>query len=109
MELLTPLGNDAQTTWENIIAGKSGIGPLTRLNADDFPAKVAGELKDFDIEKYVDRKEARKMDRFTHYAIAASVMAVEDAKLDITDSNAERVGVWIGSGIGGIETLETST
>ncbi len=103
---LTPLGNDAHTTWENIIAGKSGIGPLTRLNADDFPAKVAGELKDFDIEKYVDRKEARKMDRFTHYAIAASVMAVEDAKLDITDSNAERVGVWIGSGIGGLETLE---
>ena len=103
---VTPLGNDAHTTWENIIAGKSGIGPLTRLNADDFPAKVAGELKDFDIEKYVDRKEARKMDRFTHYAIAASVMAVEDAKLDITDSNAERVGVWIGSGIGGLETLE---
>lgn len=104
---LSPLGNDAHTTWENVLAGKSGIGPLTRLNADDFSAKVAGELKDFDIEKYVDRKEARKMDRFTHYAIAASVMAVEDAKLDINDSNASRVGVWIGSGIGGLETLET--
>ena len=104
---VSPLGNDAQTTWENVLAGKSGIGPLTRLNADEFPAKVAGELKDFDIEKYVDRKEARKMDRFTHYAIAASVMAVEDAKLEINDTNATRVGVWIGSGIGGIETLET--
>lgn len=104
---VTPLGNDAHTTWENIKQGKSGIGPLTRLNADDFPAKVAGELKDFDIEAYVDRKEARKMDRFTHYAIAASVMAVEDAKLEINDSNATRVGVWIGSGIGGLETLET--
>lgn len=104
---VTPLGNDAHTTWENVIAGKSGIGPLTRLNADDFPAKVAGELKDFDIEAYVDRKEARKMDRFTHYAIAASVMAVEDAKLEINDSNATRVGVWVGSGIGGLETLET--
>ena len=104
---VSPLGNDAHTTWENVLAGKSGIGPLTRLNADDFPAKVAGELKDFDIEKYVDRKEARKMDRFTHYAIAASVMAVEDAKLEINDSNATRVGVWIGSGIGGLETLET--
>ena len=103
---VSPLGNDAHTTWENVLAGKSGIGPLTRLNADDFPAKVAGELKDFDIEKYVDRKEARKMDRFTHYAIAASVMAVEDAKLEINDSNATRVGVWIGSGIGGLETLE---
>ena len=104
---VSPLGNDAHTTWENVLAGKSGIGPLTRLNADDFPAKVAGELKDFDIEKYVDRKEARKMDRFTHYAIAASVMAVEDAKLEINDTNATRVGVWIGSGIGGLETLET--
>lgn len=104
---VTPLGNDAHTTWENIKQGKSGIGPLTRLNADDFPAKVAGELKDFDIEAYVDRKEARKMDRFTHYAIAASVMAVEDAKLEINESNATRVGVWIGSGIGGLETLET--
>ena len=68
---------------------------------------MAAELKDFDIEEYVDRKEARKMDRFTHYAIAASVMAVEDAKLEINDENATRVGVWIGSGIGGIETLET--
>ena len=104
---VSPLGNDAHTTWENVLAGKSGIGPLTRLNADDFPAKVAGELKDFDIEAYVDRKEARKMDRFTHYAIAASVMAVEDAKLEINDTNATRVGVWIGSGIGGLETLET--
>lgn len=103
---VSPLGNDAHTTWENVIAGKSGIGPLTRLNADDFPAKVAGEVKDFDIEKYVDRKEARKMDRFTHYAIAASVMAVEDAKLEINDANATRIGVWIGSGIGGLETLE---
>lgn len=104
---VTPLANDAHTTWEKVVAGQSGIGPLTRLNADDFPAKVAGELKDFDIEKYVDRKEARKMDRFTHYAVAASVMAVEDAKLDINDSNATRIGVWIGSGIGGLETLET--
>ncbi len=104
---VSPLGNDAHTTWENVLAGKSGIGPLTRLNADDFSAKVAGELKDFDIEAYVDRKEARKMDRFTHYAIAASVMAVEDAKLEINDTNATRVGVWIGSGIGGLETLET--
>lgn len=104
---VTPLANDAHTTWEKVVAGQSGIGPLTRLNADDFPAKVAGELKDFDIEKYVDRKEARKMDRFTHYAVAASVMAVEDAKLEINDSNATRIGVWIGSGIGGLETLET--
>lgn len=104
---VTPLGNDAETTWDNIVAGKSGIGPLTRLNAEEFPAKVAAEVKDFNIEQYTDRKEARKMDRFTHYAIAAAAMAVKDADLKITDENAERIGVWIGSGIGGLETLET--
>ena len=72
---ISPVGNDAETGWKNIIEGKSGIGPLTRLNADEFPVKVAAEIKDFDIETYINRKEARKMDRFTHYAIAASVMA----------------------------------
>ncbi|MGX2958941.1 beta-ketoacyl-ACP synthase II [Peribacillus sp. JNUCC 23] len=103
---VTPLGNDAKTTWENILEGKSGIGPLTRLNADEYPAKVAAELKEFNIEEYVDRKEARKMDRFTHYAVAASTMAVKDANLEINDMNADRIGVWIGSGIGGMETFE---
>ncbi len=103
---VTPLGNDAATTWENVLAGKSGIGPLTRLNPDDYSAKVAAEVKDFDIEKYAEKKEARKMDRFTHYALAASLMAVENANLKIDESNANRVGVWIGSGIGGMETFE---
>ncbi|KYC97238.1 beta-ketoacyl-ACP synthase II [Heyndrickxia sporothermodurans] len=103
---VSPVGNDAKTTWENIIAGKSGIGPLTRVNADDYPAKVAAEVKDFDIEQFIERKEARKMDRFTHYAIAASMMAVKDAHLTINEENANRVGVWIGSGIGGMETFE---
>ncbi|MFC5464003.1 beta-ketoacyl-ACP synthase II [Lederbergia graminis] len=103
---VTPLGNDVDTTWQNILAGKSGVGPLTRLNPDDYSAKVAAEVKDFDVEKYVERKEARKMDRFTHYALAASMMAIEDAKLTIDESNAERIGVWIGSGIGGMETFE---
>ncbi|OIU72519.1 beta-ketoacyl-ACP synthase II [Rossellomorea aquimaris] len=103
---VTPLGNDIESTWNGILEGKTGIGPLTRLNADDYPAKVAAELKDFDIEQYVERKEARKMDRFTHYAVAASVMAVKDANLEINDENAHRTGVWIGSGIGGMETFE---
>lgn len=104
---VTPLGNDADTTWKNLIDGKSGIGPLTRLNPEDYPAKVAAEVKDFEIEAYLEKKEARKMDRFTHYAIAASIMAVKDANLTINEENAERVGVWIGSGIGGMETFET--
>lgn len=103
---VSPVGNNVKTIWENIIAGKSGIGPLTRLNPDDFPAKVAAEVKDFDIEQYIERKEARKMDRFTHFAISASLMAVEDAQLTIDESNAEQIGVWIGSGIGGMETFE---
>ncbi|MFD2681250.1 beta-ketoacyl-ACP synthase II [Bacillus seohaeanensis] len=103
---VTPLGNNVETTWENIVAGKSGVGPLTRLNADDYPAKVAAELKDFDPESYVERKEARKMDRFTQYAVAASMMAIENSKLEINEENAHRVGVWIGSGIGGLETFE---
>jgi 3-oxoacyl-[acyl-carrier-protein] synthase II len=103
---VTPLGNNVETSWENLINGVTGVGPLTRLNPDDFPAKVAAELKDFNIEAYVDKKEARKMDKFTHYAIAAATMAVKDADLTINDENATRVGVWIGSGIGGMETFE---
>ena len=106
MGAVSPLGNSVKENWEKAINGVSGIGPLTRVNADEFPAKVAGEVKDFEITDYVDRKEARKMDRFTHYAIAAAKMAVEDSKLEITPENAERVGVWIGSGIGGMETFE---
>ncbi|WP_409274413.1 beta-ketoacyl-ACP synthase II [Neobacillus sp. SCS-31] len=103
---VTPLGLDAETTWKNIVAGKSGIGPLTRINADDFPAKVAAQINDFNPEEFIEKKEARKMDRFTQYAVAASLMAVKDSGLAIVDENAHRVGVWIGSGIGGMETFE---
>lgn len=106
MGAVTPLGNDVETTWKNIIAGQSGIDTVTRVNPDDFPAKVAAEVKDFDPASFMDRREARKMDRFTQYAVAAALMAVKDAKLEINEQNAERVGVWIGSGIGGMETFE---
>lgn len=103
---VTPVGNDAQTSWKNIINGQSGIGPLTRLNPDDFPVKVAAEVKDFRPENFIDRRDARKMDRFTQFAVSASLMAVQDADLTIDDQNSHRVGVWIGSGIGGMETFE---
>ncbi|MBM7644013.1 beta-ketoacyl-acyl-carrier-protein synthase II [Scopulibacillus daqui] len=106
---VTPLGNDVATTWENVVAGKSGIDALTRINPDDFNTKVAGELKGFDPLDYLDKKDVRKMDRFVHYAIAAATMAVADADLTITDAIAPRVGVWIGSGIGGMETFESQT
>ncbi|MCA1027464.1 MULTISPECIES: beta-ketoacyl-ACP synthase II [Cytobacillus] len=103
---VTPVGNNVEQSWSNIKAGKSGVGPLTRLNADEYPAKVAAEVKDFDIHEYLEKKDARKMDRFTHYAVASSIMAVKDANLTINDENAHRVGVWVGSGIGGMETFE---
>ena len=103
---VTPVGLDVETSWKNIINGVSGVKPLTRVNADDFPAKVAAEINDFNPEDYLERKDARKMDRFTQFAVAASLQAVKDANLTIDESNAERVGVWIGSGIGGMETFE---
>jgi 3-oxoacyl-[acyl-carrier-protein] synthase II len=103
---VTPLGSNIETTWSNIKNGVSGVKPLTRVNADEFPAKVAAEITDFNVEEFIDKKEARKMDRFTHYAVAASLMAVKDAELTINEENAPRVGVWIGSGIGGMETFE---
>lgn len=103
---VTPVGNDVNTMWENLIAGNSGIDFVTKVNKDDFPAKAAAEVKDFDPVLYMEKKDARKMDPFTQYAVAASKMAVEDAKLEINDENRYRVGVWIGSGIGGMQTYE---
>lgn len=103
---VTPVGNDVTAMWESIVNGKSGIDVATRVDIEQFPAKVAAEVRDFEPEKYIDKKEARRMDLFTQYAVAASKMAVEDAGLVIDESNAERVGVWIGSGIGGMATWE---
>lgn len=103
---ITPVGNNVETSWNSIINGESGIGLLTRLDASQFPAKVAAEVKDFQVEEFIDKKDARKMDRFTQFAVAAAKMAVEDAKLEITEENAPQIGVWIGSGIGGMETFE---
>ncbi len=103
---VSPVGNSAEESWHAVLEGKSGIGPLTRLDSDQFPVKVAAEVKDFDIEEYVSRKDARKMDRFTHFALAASIMAMKDANLELEGDLALRTGVWIGSGIGGMETHE---
>lgn len=105
--IVSPVGNTVEEAWNSITAGKSGIKPMTRLNADDYPAKVAAEIRDFEPEQFIEKKEARKMDRFTQFAVAAAKMAVADAKLEITEKNAPRIGVWVGSGIGGMETFET--
>ncbi|RIN30717.1 beta-ketoacyl-[acyl-carrier-protein] synthase II [Staphylococcus succinus] len=103
---LSPLGNDAKTTWDNALKGVNGIEEITRLDVSDFNINLAGELKDFNIEDHIEKKEARRMDRFTQYAVVAAREAVSDAKLDINENTANRIGVWIGSGIGGMETFE---
>ncbi|MHC0552979.1 beta-ketoacyl-ACP synthase II [Salinicoccus sp. CNSTN-B1] len=103
---LTPIGNTAPETWENALKGVNGIDKITRIDNSEYNVHVAGELKDFNVEDYIDRKEARRMDRFTQYAMVAADEAVADSGLDITDDNRERIGVWIGSGIGGIQALE---
>jgi beta-ketoacyl-acyl-carrier-protein synthase II len=105
--MVSPLGNNVKDTWDGLIKGRSGIGPLTRRDAEKFPVKVAGEVRNFNAVNYVDTKEARKMDRFTQFAVAASLEAVQDAGIKIGEEiDAERVGVWIGSGIGGMDTHE---
>src|SRR5690625_2343999 len=103
---VTPVGNDVDTMWKNIVAGNTGIDFITRVDREQFPVHVAAEVKDFKPTEHIDRKDARKMDLFTQYAVAASKMAVADAQLTIDENNATRVGVWIGSGIGGMGVYE---
>lgn len=106
MGAVSPVGNDVETMWKNIVEGQSGIAPITKVDKEEFAANVAGELKDFEPGDYFDKKEARRMDPFTQYALAAALMAVKDADLDINDEIAHRTGVWIGSGIGGMTTYD---
>jgi 3-oxoacyl-[acyl-carrier-protein] synthase II len=103
---LTPLGNSVADSWAGAIAGKSGIGTITRFDASAFPSRIAGEIKNFDPTQYVDKKEIRRYDNFAIYAIATAQMALDDAALTITPEIAERVGVIIGSAIGGAQTIE---
>lgn len=104
--LVSAVGNDTRSTWEGILEGRSGIGRITRFDPSNFSTRIAGEVKDFDPLQFVDAKNARKMDRFILFALAASSQAVADSKLVIDDANRNRVGVYIGSGIGGFETIE---
>jgi 3-oxoacyl-[acyl-carrier-protein] synthase II len=103
---ISPVGNDVPTAWAAIKAGRSGIGPLTAFDCERFSAKIAGEIRDFDLDAYLPAKDARRMDPFIHYGMAAAIQAIEDAGLEPHPANAERIGVAIGSGIGGIETIE---
>ncbi|NLG60200.1 MAG: beta-ketoacyl-ACP synthase II [Gammaproteobacteria bacterium] len=109
MGILSPLGNDLASSWDGITAGRSGIGPITHFDASAFPTRISGEVKGFDASKWIAPKDMKKMDPFVHYGVAASMMAIEDAGLAIEGEDAERIGVAIGAGIGGLKGIEETT
>ncbi|MDP9265350.1 MAG: beta-ketoacyl-ACP synthase II [Chloroflexota bacterium] len=103
--MITPLGSTVEKSWEGLLAGRSGIGPITRFDASDLETRIAGEVRDFDPLDHMDRKQVRRTDRFAQFAVATAGQALRDAKLEVTPSLAPRMGVAFGSGIGGVETL----
>jgi 3-oxoacyl-[acyl-carrier-protein] synthase II len=109
MGIVSPVGNDLATAWDNISHGRSGIGPITHFDAGAYATRIAGEVRDFDPAAYIPAKEAKRMDPFIHYGVAAGLMALKDSGLEISEANAERIGTIIGSGIGGILGIEDTT
>ena len=103
---VNPLGLGVTKTWEGLCHGLSGIGPITHFDASNYPVRIAGEVKEFDPADFIPKKDIKKMDRFIHYAVAASQEAMDDADLKITPENAGRIGVYVGSGIGGLPAIE---
>ncbi|MEI6703193.1 MAG: beta-ketoacyl-ACP synthase II, partial [Deltaproteobacteria bacterium] len=104
--VVSPLGCGNDRNWNALTAGKSGVGLITRFDATDMPVKIAGEVADFNAEEYIDKKEIKKMDLFIQYSLAAAHYAMEDSGLIINDENAERVGVLVGAGLGGLPSIE---
>ena len=104
--LVSPVGNSVPEAWDNLIAGKSGIGPITRFDASAFSARIAGEVRNFDVAAYLSAKEARRMDTFIHFGMAAGIQAFRDSGIEVSGENADRIGVNIGSGIGGLPMIE---
>jgi 3-oxoacyl-[acyl-carrier-protein] synthase II len=104
--MVSPLGNDLQSSWDGLVAGRSGIDRITKFDASTFGCQIAGEVRGFDVGVYMSPKEARRMDVFIHYGIAASVQAIKDSGIEVTDANRERIGVIVGSGIGGLPMIE---
>ncbi|MCC4602467.1 beta-ketoacyl-ACP synthase II [Xanthomonas campestris pv. badrii] len=109
MGMVSPLGNDLASSWDGIIHGRSGIGPITQIDASQFTTRIAGEIKNFDPTLFVSAKDVKKMDSFIHYGVGASFMALDDSGLEIDESNAERIGAILGSGIGGLLGIEEQT
>lgn len=108
MGMLSPLGNDVPSSWQGILAGRSGIGLIEHMDLSAYSTRFGGSIKNFDVEQYLPAKEARKLDLFIQYGLAASFQAVRDSGLEITDANRERIGVAMGSGIGGLTNIENS-
>lgn len=108
MGMLSPLGNDVPSSWQGILAGRSGIGLLDHMDLSAYATRFGGSIKNFDVEQYLSAKEARKLDLFIQYGLAASFQAVSDSGLEVTDANRERIGVAMGSGIGGLTNIENS-
>jgi len=106
--LVTPLGIGVEKTWQSLCEGKSGVGRITRFDPSELPSQIAAEVKDFDPADFIEKKEIKKMDRFIQFGIAAAKMAVEDARLEITEAISERVGVYVGAGIGGLPAIESN-
>ena len=106
--LISPVGNDVETGWANLVAGKSGVGPITRFDASPFPSRIAGEVRDFNPADWMNAKELRHFDTFIHYGVAAGLQAFRDSGLEVTEENAERFGAFVGSGIGGLPLIETT-
>lgn len=104
--MISPVGNDVSTAWDNLVEGRSGIARISRFDVSSFPTQIAGEVRDFDVAQYMPAKEARHFDVFVHYGIAAGFQALRDSGIEVTDANAERIGVIIGSGIGGLPLIE---
>src|SRR5512145_1737102 len=103
--LVSPVGIGLDESWSALVAGKSGIGPITLFDASTFPTRIAGEVKGFEPEKFMDRKEARRNDRFIQFAMAAAEMAWKDSGLDMAKEDPEKVGTIVGSGLGGLATI----
>ena len=106
--VVSPVGNSVKAAWDNILAGKSGIAPITNFDVSDFSVRFGGEIRDFDVSEYIPNKDARRMGEFIHYGIAAASQAIKDSGIEITDANASRAGVAIGSGIGGLHGIENA-
>ena len=109
MGIVSPVGHSIARAWDNISNGRSGIGAITSFDCSAYNTRIAGEVRDFDPTAFVSAKDAKKMDHFIHYGVAASLMAIEDAGLEVTEANAERIGALIGSGIGGIWGIEETS